>query len=145
MSLVRALLPSSQLTRLVSIDTFVEQRTQATFNKYLKAGTVLKNYAHVLVLLLRLRQLCVRPYSSLPCVHITDVFRLKFHPCLISDGFDALAVEKKDAKGREDEVNRALTLLGGAGKRFVENVRKIRLEKAVESIRAEKEVSTHLV
>lgn len=108
------------------IYTFVERRTQATFNKYLKAGTVLKNYAHVLVLLLRLRQLC-------------------FHPCLISDGFDALAVETKDLKRREDEVERALKLLGAGGKKFVDNVRRLRLEKAVEAIRAEKEDANAMV
>ncbi|KAJ6571813.1 SNF2 family N-terminal domain-containing protein [Mycena capillaripes] len=39
----------------------VETAQQAKFNKYLKAGTVLKNYASVLVLLLRLRQLCSHP------------------------------------------------------------------------------------
>ncbi|KAJ7148251.1 SNF2 family N-terminal domain-containing protein [Mycena filopes] len=39
----------------------VETMQQAKFNKYLKAGTVLKNYASVLVMLLRLRQLCSHP------------------------------------------------------------------------------------
>ncbi|KAL4260457.1 SNF2/RAD54 helicase family protein [Pleurotus pulmonarius] len=39
----------------------VEARTQATFNRYLRAGTVLKNYSQVLVLLLRLRQICAHP------------------------------------------------------------------------------------
>ncbi|KAJ7128105.1 SNF2 superfamily protein, partial [Mycena filopes] len=39
----------------------VESMQQAKFNKYLKAGTVLKNYASVLVMLLRLRQLCSHP------------------------------------------------------------------------------------
>lgn len=34
----------------------LETKTQIKFNKYLKAKTVMKNYAHVLVLLLRLRQ-----------------------------------------------------------------------------------------
>lgn len=39
----------------------VEARTQANFNRYLRAGTVLKNYSQVLVLLLRLRQICAHP------------------------------------------------------------------------------------
>lgn len=34
---------------------------QAVFNKFLRQGTVLKNYSHVLVMLLRLRQCCVHP------------------------------------------------------------------------------------
>ncbi|KAJ7148304.1 SNF2 family N-terminal domain-containing protein [Mycena filopes] len=50
---------------LVSLEFSKEERdiySQATkFNKYLKAGTVLKNYASVLVMLLRLRQLCSHP------------------------------------------------------------------------------------
>ncbi|KAF7350506.1 putative ATP-dependent helicase C23E6.02 [Mycena venus] len=39
----------------------VEKMQQAKFNRFLRAGTVLKNYASVLVLLLRLRQLCSHP------------------------------------------------------------------------------------
>ncbi|KAF8804469.1 hypothetical protein BYT27DRAFT_7243611 [Phlegmacium glaucopus] len=39
----------------------VEARSQAKFNRYLRAGTVLKNYHQVLVLLLRLRQICSHP------------------------------------------------------------------------------------
>ncbi|KAG6905532.1 hypothetical protein DXG01_002192 [Tephrocybe rancida] len=39
----------------------VEAGAQANFNRYLKAGTVLKNYTQVLVLLLRLRQICSHP------------------------------------------------------------------------------------
>ncbi|KAJ7039861.1 SNF2 superfamily protein [Mycena alexandri] len=39
----------------------VEKMQQAKFNRYLRAGTVLKNYASVLVMLLRLRQLCSHP------------------------------------------------------------------------------------
>ncbi|KAJ2936849.1 hypothetical protein H1R20_g266, partial [Candolleomyces eurysporus] len=46
----------------------VEARSQATFNRYLRAGTVLKNYHQVLVLLLRLRQIC-----SHPCLILEDV------------------------------------------------------------------------
>ena len=40
----------------------LESRTQLQFNKYLKAGTVTRNYANILVLLLRLRQACCHPH-----------------------------------------------------------------------------------
>ncbi|KAI9702173.1 MAG: hypothetical protein M1820_006255 [Bogoriella megaspora] len=40
----------------------LEQNTQLTFNKYLKAGTVGKNYSNMLTLLLRLRQCCCHPH-----------------------------------------------------------------------------------
>ncbi|KAF9517774.1 hypothetical protein BS47DRAFT_1389493 [Hydnum rufescens UP504] len=50
-----------------SIYDFVSHRAQCIFNRFLRAGTVLKNYAHVLIMLLRLRQICV-------------------HPCLIEEG-----------------------------------------------------------
>jgi len=40
----------------------LEQKTQVTFNKYMKSGTVGKNYSNVLVLLLRLRQCCCHPH-----------------------------------------------------------------------------------
>ncbi|KAG5653742.1 hypothetical protein H0H81_010999, partial [Sphagnurus paluster] len=43
------------------IYTMVETNAQANFNRYLRAGTVLKNYSQVLVLLLRLRQICSHP------------------------------------------------------------------------------------
>ncbi|KAF4616900.1 hypothetical protein D9613_008762 [Agrocybe pediades] len=43
------------------IYAMVEARSQAKFNRYLRAGTVLKNYHQVLVLLLRLRQICSHP------------------------------------------------------------------------------------
>ncbi|KAJ7054346.1 SNF2 family N-terminal domain-containing protein [Mycena amicta] len=39
----------------------VETAQQAKFNRFLREGTVLKNYTSVLVLLLRLRQLCSHP------------------------------------------------------------------------------------
>lgn len=42
--------------------TSLESQTQVTFNKYLKAGTVGRNYSSILVLLLRLRQACCHPH-----------------------------------------------------------------------------------
>ena len=40
----------------------LQERTQIRFNKYLRAGTVGRNYSNVLVLLLRLRQACCHPH-----------------------------------------------------------------------------------
>ncbi|OKL60854.1 hypothetical protein UA08_03301 [Talaromyces atroroseus] len=40
----------------------LEGRTQIQFNKYLKAGTIGRNYSNILVLLLRLRQACCHPH-----------------------------------------------------------------------------------
>ncbi|KAI4147348.1 MAG: hypothetical protein L6R39_003136, partial [Caloplaca ligustica] len=42
--------------------TALEQKVQLRFNKYLRAGTVGRNYSNVLVLLLRLRQACCHPH-----------------------------------------------------------------------------------
>ena len=44
---------------------YVNQTALARFNKYMKAGTVMKNYSSVLVLLLRLRQACLHPSLTL--------------------------------------------------------------------------------
>ncbi|KAH8816892.1 SNF2 family N-terminal domain-containing protein [Xylogone sp. PMI_703] len=40
----------------------LETQTQLQFNKYMRAGTVGKNYSNILVLLLRLRQCCCHPH-----------------------------------------------------------------------------------
>lgn len=40
----------------------LENQSQLTFNKYLKKGTVGRNYSNILVLLLRLRQACCHPH-----------------------------------------------------------------------------------
>ena len=40
----------------------LETQTQLQFNKYLKSGTVGRNYSNILVLLLRLRQACCHPH-----------------------------------------------------------------------------------
>ncbi|KAH6585349.1 hypothetical protein BASA61_006915 [Batrachochytrium salamandrivorans] len=39
----------------------LEQKNRLRFNAYLRAGTVMKNYTNILVLLLRLRQACCHP------------------------------------------------------------------------------------
>ena len=43
----------------------LESNAQVQFNKYLRAGTVGKNYSNILVLLLRLRQACCHPHLNL--------------------------------------------------------------------------------
>jgi SNF2 family DNA or RNA helicase len=40
----------------------LESKTQLHFNRYMRAGTVGKNYSNILVLLLRLRQCCCHPH-----------------------------------------------------------------------------------
>lgn len=40
----------------------IETKSQLQFNKYLRRGTVNNNYANVLVMLLRLRQICCHPH-----------------------------------------------------------------------------------
>ncbi|KAH8822730.1 SNF2 family DNA-dependent ATPase [Flagelloscypha sp. PMI_526] len=42
-----------------------EKSTQVKINRFIKAGTLMKNHAYILVLILRLRQLCCHPYLSL--------------------------------------------------------------------------------
>ncbi|KAF4124468.1 Superfamily II DNA or RNA helicase, SNF2 family [Geosmithia morbida] len=43
----------------------LESKSQVLFNKYLREGTVGKNYSNILVLLLRLRQACCHPHLNL--------------------------------------------------------------------------------
>ncbi len=62
----------------------LESRTQLQFNKYLRAGTVGRNYSNVLVLLLRLRQACCHPHlikdfgmsSGVTDLSIADMIKL---------------------------------------------------------------------
>ena len=42
----------------------LESKSQVLFNKFLRAGTVGKNYSNILVLLLRLRQACCHPHLT---------------------------------------------------------------------------------
>lgn len=50
--------------------TDLESKTRITFNKYLRAGTVGKNYSNILVLLLRLRQACCHPHLNLDVEYV---------------------------------------------------------------------------
>ncbi|KAL1744579.1 SNF2 family N-terminal domain-containing protein [Schizophyllum fasciatum] len=115
-----------ELTRLVfseeerSVYTQVETRTQNQFNRFLRAGTVLKNYHQVLVLLLRLRQCCV-------------------HPCLIQEDMNAF-VSAFEAAVQDPEIatelNRALRREGAE---FVQKVKDSRKEVVRARMAAEKE------
>ncbi|KAK3335422.1 SNF2 family N-terminal domain-containing protein [Cercophora scortea] len=52
----------------------LEARSQVQLNKYLRAGTVGKNYSNILVLLLRLRQACCHPHlMDFECVGANEV------------------------------------------------------------------------
>ncbi|KAJ7149019.1 P-loop containing nucleoside triphosphate hydrolase protein [Mycena crocata] len=97
----------------------VETRQQEKFNRYLKAGTVLKNYASVLVLLLRLRQLCS-------------------HPALIQEnGSHFLAPDEMDEpEEHRDELGRARAVMGPE---FVKKMKEKFKESALARIEAEKE------
>ncbi|KAK3987417.1 ATP-dependent helicase ULS1 [Cladorrhinum sp. PSN332] len=70
----------------------LETRSQVIFNKYLRAGTVGKNYSNILVLLLRLRQACCHPHLiDFECVGASEsddgmIDRAK--------GMDAVVVER---------------------------------------------------
>ena len=52
----------------------LEAKSQVQFNKYLRAGTVGKNYSNILVLLLRLRQACCHPHlMDFECVGTNEL------------------------------------------------------------------------
>ncbi|KAJ3999884.1 SNF2 superfamily protein [Lentinula boryana] len=95
----------------------VEQNMQTQFNRFLRAGTVLKNYHHVLVLLLRLRQCCS-------------------HPALIQE--DGTPFVESDEVGDDAGriLKRARELVSAE---FVNKMRAKFREAALERMRAEKE------
>ncbi|KAF8067663.1 SNF2 family N-terminal domain-containing protein [Lyophyllum atratum] len=101
----------------------VEAGAQANFNRYLKAGTVLKNYSQVLVLLLRLRQICS-------------------HPSLIQEGAAAfISPDEADdgdeaAPGSNKELARARRLVSPE---FVTKMKSKFKTAALQRIAAEKE------
>ncbi|KAL3458624.1 SNF2 family N-terminal domain-containing protein [Aspergillus heterothallicus] len=69
----------------------LENKTKLQFNKYLKAGTVGRNYSNILVLLLRLRQACCHP-------HLISDFSVKINEN--TKGLDFIA----NAKAFSEEV-----------------------------------------
>ncbi|KAJ7484700.1 SNF2 superfamily protein [Mycena latifolia] len=101
------------------IYTQVETMQQAKFNRYLKAGTVLKNYASVLVMLLRLRQLCS-------------------HPALIQENgtYFLAADEAADAEEYRDELSRARAVMSPE---FVTKMKEKFKDATLKRIQAEKE------
>lgn len=96
-----------------SIYTAVETKSQVQFNKYLKAGTVLKNYASILVMLLRLRQVA-------------------FHPALLGAYFDEMHAERE----KQESLERALEILG---QDWVDKVKQDRYDLALSRAVAERE------
>ncbi|KAK1925490.1 SNF2 family N-terminal domain-containing protein [Papiliotrema laurentii] len=80
--------------------TALEQQTALTFNKFVKAGTVMSNYTSVLTMLLRLRQACD-------------------HPSLVASALsvdaDALENKKAQAPDDSDSADELADLLGGLG------------------------------
>ncbi|PPQ82538.1 hypothetical protein CVT25_007147 [Psilocybe cyanescens] len=100
------------------IYNMVEARSQAKFNRYLRAGTVLKNYHQVLVLLLRLRQVCS-------------------HPSLIQeDGVAFVNPDEADVKPEfSTELTRARRLVSPE---FVAKMKERFLQDALARIEAEK-------
>ncbi|OAX39929.1 hypothetical protein K503DRAFT_865031 [Rhizopogon vinicolor AM-OR11-026] len=97
----------------------VEARSQARFNRFLRAGTVLKNYHQVLVMLLRLRQICS-------------------HPALIQETSDALIAADELIGGPDlkAELARAARLVSTD---FVKKLKEKYFQDALARIQAEKE------
>ncbi|KAG8898279.1 hypothetical protein FRB99_007551 [Tulasnella sp. 403] len=104
------------------IYNFVQTRSRAVFNKFLRQGTVLKNYAQVLVMLLRLRQCAV-------------------HPSLIAEFEDAFLRDGEirecgvDDSDRANELRRAVEIMREA---WVREVRESLKNDALERLAAEK-------
>lgn len=73
--------------------TALETKSQIQFNKYLKAGTVGRNYSNILVLLLRLRQACCHP-------HLMSDFSIKLENSATTNEVDLVA----NAKAFNQEV-----------------------------------------
>lgn len=103
----------------LEIYQMVEARSQAKFNRFLRAGTVLKNYHQVLVMLLRLRQVCS-------------------HPALIQETSEAL-VAADELNGGHDlkaEMARAARLMSSD---FVTKLKAKYFQCALARIQAERE------
>ncbi|KAG1772000.1 SNF2 family N-terminal domain-containing protein [Suillus placidus] len=103
----------------LEIYQMVEARSQAKFNRFLRAGTVLKNYHQVLVMLLRLRQVCS-------------------HPALIQETSEALVAADQLDGGHDlqAELARAVRLVSSD---FVTRLKAKYFQCALARIQAEKE------
>ncbi|GAA5877108.1 hypothetical protein JCM16303_006169 [Sporobolomyces ruberrimus] len=85
----------------------IEAGYQAKVNKFFRAGTLLKNFHFILVLILRLKQLCCHPH---------------------------LMAERVGAYNRKEELDRAVTVLGAA---VVKRIQEQRLQVAVSRAQAD--------
>ncbi|GAA5908389.1 uncharacterized protein JCM6883_004376 [Sporobolomyces salmoneus] len=94
----------------------VEKKAQIKFKKMLRNGTVLKNYSHVLVRLLRLRQLC-------------------FHPSLIADVEATLEKKEQTKELVKVELKRAQKEVGAE---FVRTMKAERLNLTIERVKLER-------
>ncbi|KAF2638353.1 hypothetical protein P280DRAFT_456301 [Massarina eburnea CBS 473.64] len=73
----------------------IETKNQIQFNKYLKKGTVNNNYACVLVMLLRLRQICCHP-------HLVNDLGIQ----VSTEGIDEVDLKQRAGLLSHDVVNR---------------------------------------
>lgn len=99
-----------------AIYAFVEKKSQFVFNRFLQAGTVLKNYGHIFAMLTRLRQIAV-------------------HPCLIAQyasAFEVVDTRSPEMKSVVEQAAQAVSM------EFVALVKKRLKQKAVDAIEAEK-------
>lgn len=106
---------------------FVEARAQEKFSRYLKEGSVMKNYASVLVMLLRLRMLCGQ-YVTFRLNRYPWLLITLFSPALIQQDTMKAALEDPDEEARL-EMEKATKAMG---KDWVARMQKKRLDAAVE-------------
>ncbi|KIY70851.1 hypothetical protein CYLTODRAFT_419390 [Cylindrobasidium torrendii FP15055 ss-10] len=99
----------------------VEKAAQAKFNRFLRSNSVLKNFQSILVLLLRLRQVCS-------------------HPALIQENGVTVESEEDNAENwaedKREELERARQI---AGPDFVSTMRRRMKEDAKQRMEAEKQ------
>ncbi|KAG8929092.1 hypothetical protein FRC02_006002 [Tulasnella sp. 418] len=106
-----------------AIYEMLQRRSRGIFNQYLRRGTVLKNYAHIFVLLLRLRQCAVHP-----------ALIGQFEDAFISEG------EVRPTGEMEDPTAERERAAGIMGKVWVQAVREKYKMLAEERITLEKKV-----
>ncbi|KAH8097049.1 SNF2 family N-terminal domain-containing protein [Cristinia sonorae] len=103
-----------------AIYQMVELKSQNIFNRFLRAGTVLKNYHQVLVMLLRLRQICS-------------------HPSLIQEDGVAFVGPDEAADGPHDKHSELTRAAQEVSAEFVERMKAKLKETVLERMAAEKE------
>ncbi|KAF8577549.1 hypothetical protein K439DRAFT_547840 [Ramaria rubella] len=105
----------------------IEERQRQKMSKFLKAGTVMKNYAAVLVMLLRLRQVCNHP-------QLIAGDEWDEHGERVVEDVDEDGAQLRVAMSPAEELQRAERLIGVA---FVEQVKAKLRTQAQTRIRAE--------